>query len=108
MINRNKGQRSGFPAKFAQNQSTLQHEGVFEHLYLCNVCCSYRPRVLETRWVPYMGDLLNLVMLICAAVGSMAFGVLSAYGIFRVAFAMMRPRRKPVPVKAQAEAATIL
>ncbi len=55
-----------------------------------------------------MGDLLNLVMLICAAVGSMAFGVLSAYGIFRVAFAMMRPRRKPVPVKAQAEAATIL
>jgi len=38
----------------------------------------------------------------------MAFGVLSAYGIFRVAFAMMRPRPKTVSVKPQAEAATIL
>ena len=55
-----------------------------------------------------MTDLLNLVMLICASVGSMAFGVLAAYGIFRVAFAMMRPRRKPVTVKPQAEVATIL
>ena len=55
-----------------------------------------------------MTDLLNLVMLICAAVGSMAFGVLAAYAIFRVAFAMMRPRPKPVPVKPQTEAATLL
>jgi hypothetical protein len=55
-----------------------------------------------------MTDLFNLVMLLCAAVGSMAFGVLAAYGIFRVAFAMMRPRRKRVAVKPQAEAATIL
>jgi hypothetical protein len=55
-----------------------------------------------------MADLLNLVMLICATVGSMAFGVLMAYGIFRVVFALMRPRRKPVPVKAQAEAAGAL
>ena len=38
----------------------------------------------------------------------MAFGVLAAYGIFRVAFAMMRPRSKPVAVKPQTEAATIL
>jgi len=29
-----------------------------------------------------MTDLLNLVMLICAAVGSMAFGILAAYGFF--------------------------
>jgi hypothetical protein len=55
-----------------------------------------------------MTDLLNLVMLICATVGSMAFGVLAAYGIFRIAFALMRPPVKPVPVKPQAEAATIL
>ncbi len=53
-----------------------------------------------------MSDLLNLVMLVCAAVGSMAFGVLVAYGVFRVGFAMMRPRTHTVPVKAQAEAAT--
>jgi hypothetical protein len=55
-----------------------------------------------------MVDLLNVVMLVCATVGSMALGVLAAYGVFRVAFAMMRPRRQPVPVKAQPEAATIL
>jgi hypothetical protein len=47
-------------------------------------------------------------MLICGTIGSMAFGVLTAYGIFRVVFAMMRPRRQAVPVKAQAEAATFL
>jgi hypothetical protein len=52
-----------------------------------------------------MVDLLSLVMLVCAAIGSMAFGVLAAYGIFRVGFAMMRPKSKPVPVKAQPEAA---
>ena len=55
-----------------------------------------------------MSDLLNLVMLVCASIGSMAFGVLMAYGIFRAAFALMRPRRRPVPVKAQAEAASAL
>lgn len=56
----------------------------------------------------YMADLFNLVMLVCAAIGSMAFGVLGAYGIFRVGFAMMRPRRKAVPVKTQPEAVTLL
>jgi len=55
-----------------------------------------------------MTDLLNLVMLICATVGSMAFGVLLAYAVFRIGFALMRPRRRTVPVKAQAEAATTL
>ena len=52
-----------------------------------------------------MADALNLGMLACATVGSMAFGVLAAYGIFRVGFALMRPRPRTVPVKAQAEAA---
>jgi len=55
-----------------------------------------------------MAGLFNLVMLICAIVGSMAFGVLAAYGVFRAAFFMMRPRSQSVPVKARAEAATIL
>jgi hypothetical protein len=55
-----------------------------------------------------MTDLFNLVMLICAILGSMAFGVLLAYALFRIGFAWMRPRRQPVPVKAQAEAAPIL
>jgi hypothetical protein len=55
-----------------------------------------------------MTDLFNLLMLVCAAIGSMAFGVLSAYGIFRVGFAMMRPRRKALPVETQPEGATLL
>jgi hypothetical protein len=53
-----------------------------------------------------MADAFNLVMLICAAIGSMAFGVLTAYGIFRVGFAMMRPRRAVVPVKVSAQLAS--
>jgi uncharacterized protein (DUF2062 family) len=52
-----------------------------------------------------MTDLLNLGMLVCATVGSMAFGVLTAYGIFRAGFALMRPRTRTVAVKTQAEAA---
>jgi len=55
-----------------------------------------------------MTDLFNLVMLMCAIVGSMAFGVLGAYGVFRLAFAMMRPNRQRVAVKPQAEVASVL
>jgi hypothetical protein len=55
-----------------------------------------------------MADLLNLSMLVCAAVGSMAFGVLAAYGIFRFAFGIMRPQNRPVAVKASPETAGIL
>jgi hypothetical protein len=52
---------------------------------------------------------MNLVMLICATVGSMAFGVLAAYWIFRVAFALMRPQKKATAsVKTQPEAAGTL
>jgi len=53
-----------------------------------------------------MDDVFNLVMLICAAIGSMAFGVLVAYGIFRVGFAMMRPRRAMAPVKVRTQLAS--
>jgi hypothetical protein len=52
-----------------------------------------------------MTDAFNLVMLVCAAIGSMAFGVLTAYGIFRVGFAMMRPRTERIPIKVQAQLA---
>jgi hypothetical protein len=36
-----------------------------------------------------MADLLNLAMLIGASVGSLAFGVLAAYGILRLGFALI-------------------
>jgi hypothetical protein len=49
-----------------------------------------------------MADVLNLVMLICASVGSLA------YGILRVAFALMRPQPRPVVVKARQQAARAL
>ncbi|MGA8743972.1 MAG: hypothetical protein WB561_22455 [Terracidiphilus sp.] len=52
-----------------------------------------------------MADVFSLVMLVCAAVGSMAFGVLTAYAIFRVGFALMRPRTAPVPMKVQPQLA---
>jgi hypothetical protein len=52
-----------------------------------------------------MADAVNFGMLVCASVGSMAFGVLTAYGLFRVGFALMRPRPRTVAVKAQPEAA---
>lgn len=55
-----------------------------------------------------MADLLNLLMLICASLGSMAFGVLTAYAIFRCAFSLMRPRKVPLAVKARPETAGIL
>lgn len=40
-----------------------------------------------------MENLLNLAMLVCASVGSMVFGILAAYGILRVGFALMRPQQ---------------
>jgi hypothetical protein len=53
-----------------------------------------------------MADLLNLAMLICAALGAMAFGILAAYAILRVGFALIRPQRQSAPVKAQTEPAS--
>ncbi len=40
-----------------------------------------------------MADLMNLV---AVSIGSLAFGVLSAYWILRAAFACMRPQSKQV------------
>jgi hypothetical protein len=55
-----------------------------------------------------MADLLNLAMLVCAAAGSMAFGILAAYGVLRVGFALMRPRAQRAEVKARPEVARVL
>jgi len=55
-----------------------------------------------------MTDSLSLLMLVCAAVGSMAFGVLAAYAIFRIAFGLMKPQSRAVAVKARPETAGIL
>lgn len=43
-----------------------------------------------------MADSVNFVMLIAVSIGSLALGVLSAYGVLRAAFACMRPQRKPL------------
>jgi len=39
----------------------------------------------------------DLVMLVAASVGALAFGVLAAYGILRVGFWLMRPVPLPTP-----------
>jgi hypothetical protein len=54
-----------------------------------------------------MADLLNLVMLVAASAGSLAFGVLAAYGVFRVGFALMRPPGTQSVVKPQTEVARV-
>ena len=55
-----------------------------------------------------MAEALNLITLVGAAAGSLAFGVLAAYGIFRFAFGLMRPQSPAVAVKARPETAGIL
>jgi len=52
-----------------------------------------------------MADILNLAVLIGGSVGSLAFGVLAAYGILRVGFALISPRPRLVTAKVQPEAA---
>jgi len=55
-----------------------------------------------------MADVLNLVLLISASVGSLAFGILAAYAILRATFALMRPQRRAAIVKAQQQVARVL
>jgi hypothetical protein len=54
-----------------------------------------------------MTDLVNFVMLIAASIGSLAFGVLAAYGLLRAGFSLMRPQRQGIVVKAQAREARV-
>lgn len=55
-----------------------------------------------------MTDWMNVTMLVCAAVGSMAFGILVAYGILRAGFALMQPQKPPVAVKTHTAAVRVL
>jgi hypothetical protein len=52
-----------------------------------------------------MANLLDLTMLILASFGALAFGILAAYAILRVGFALMRVPRRPALVKPQPQAA---
>jgi len=54
-----------------------------------------------------MTDAVNFVMLVAASIGSMAFGVLAAYWVLKAGFALMRPRRQSLMVKAPAREARI-
>jgi hypothetical protein len=47
-----------------------------------------------------MQDALNLVMLVCAAVAALAFGVLAAYVICRAAFAALKMHARSYAVQA--------
>jgi hypothetical protein len=54
-----------------------------------------------------MTSSLDLLMLICASLGAMAFGILAGYLILRVVFALMRPSRHQAQVKPQPEIARV-
>lgn len=47
-----------------------------------------------------MQDLINTLMLICASLAAMAFGVLSAYGICRAGFAVLSLHARSVALEA--------
>lgn len=47
-----------------------------------------------------MQDALNLVMLVCAAVAALAFGVLAAYVACRAAFALLKIHARSYAVRA--------
>jgi hypothetical protein len=50
-----------------------------------------------------MQDAINLLMLACASLAALAFGVLLAYGICRTAFAIMRMHVRSVAAANSAE-----
>jgi hypothetical protein len=52
-----------------------------------------------------MANFLDLIMLILASLGAMAFGILAAYGILRAGFALMRSPRRPSLLKTQPQIA---
>ena len=54
-----------------------------------------------------MVNLVNLAMLICASIASMAFSIFAAYALLRVGFALIRPRRQQAAVKTAAEMARV-
>lgn len=47
-----------------------------------------------------MQDAINTLMLICASLAAMAFGVLTAYCICRAAFAILRVHARSIAMRA--------
>ncbi len=54
-----------------------------------------------------MANFFDLAILICALVGAMAFGILAAYAILRLCFALMRQPQRPATVKPEPETARL-
>lgn len=54
-----------------------------------------------------MQEVLGTLMLICAALGSLAFGVLVAYGMARAAFAVFRIHSRSVAQEAARKASLL-
>ncbi len=52
-----------------------------------------------------MANLLDMIMLILASLGALAFGILTAYAILRAGFALLRPPQRQALMKAQPQAA---
>lgn len=50
-----------------------------------------------------MQGLMNLLMLVCASAAAMAFGVLAAYGICRIAFSILRIHARSIALGSQAK-----
>lgn len=48
-----------------------------------------------------MHDFMDMLMLVCASLAAMAFGVLGAYGICRMAFAILREHARSVTLEPQ-------
>jgi hypothetical protein len=46
-----------------------------------------------------MQDIVNTLMLICAAIASLGLGVLLAYAFFRVGFSLLRAQAQPNEVQ---------
>lgn len=53
-----------------------------------------------------MQDAINLLMLTCASLAALAFGVLLAYGVCRAAFAAMRFHVRSVSLASQPQSQT--
>jgi hypothetical protein len=54
-----------------------------------------------------MADLVNMSMLVCASLGSMAFGILAAYAILRTGFSLMARQPRPAAIKVRAQMARV-
>jgi len=99
LVNRNQGQRGAFSARISKD-GFLPIKGMPE---LNN---HSRPRAEGQ--LNQGGTMMDLAMLVCAAVGSMVFGILLAYGILRIGFALMRRPARAAVVKTQPEVARAL